>query len=77
MMNGNIYLQPLFSNSKPFGPFVLNEYKTRYVHIPRDRPQEFASAEQIYEESKGTWLFSDNYLHMSPLLVDPNNVLNK
>ena len=78
LIDGNIYLKPLFNDAKPFGPFVLNEGKTSCVHIPEDRPQEFGSAEQIFgDDSTGTWLFSDNYVQMRAQLVDPSNVLKK
>lgn len=78
-IKNGIYLKLLGKDSKAFGPFKKHDKEgQRYIYIPKDRPQQFGSARQIYRDKKSNkWFFTDNWVHMRALSVNPNGVLQK
>ena len=77
LINHKIYLRFLDDDSKKIGPFEkYNENNERYIYIPKDRPQVFASAMQIFRQrGSDKWLYTDNWVHMRASRVEPNDIL--
>ena len=72
-----LFLRPVGDSARDMGPFTMHDKEgLRYVFIPKDRPQEFGAAMQIYRlRNSNIWYYTDNWMQMSALRVDPNGVL--